>query len=146
MEFFFLDLLQIVAIHQDQLDRYGGERGLRDIELLNSAIAMPQAGFGDEYLHKGVFEMAAAYLFHIVKNHAFLDGNKRTGTAAEWMAKDPDGQWVIRAGQWARLDDTPTIADLRRALRAYDLAGPLTESRRQALREVLTLARQLTDE
>lgn len=82
MEFFFLDLLQIVAIHQDQLDRYGGERGLRDIELLNSAIAMPQAGFGDEYLHKGVFEMAAAYLFHIVKNHAFLDGNKRTGTAA----------------------------------------------------------------
>lgn len=68
------------------------------------------------------------------------------GITSEWMAKDPDGQWVIRDGQWARLDDTPTIADLRRALRAYDLAGPLTETRRQALGEILTLARQLTEE
>ncbi len=42
---------------------------------------MPQASSGDEFLHKDVFEMAAAYLFHIVQNHPFLDGNKRTGAA-----------------------------------------------------------------
>ena len=49
--------------------------------LLHSAIAMPQASFGGEYLHKDLFEMAAAYLYHIVQNHPFLDGNKRTGAA-----------------------------------------------------------------
>jgi death on curing protein len=43
---------------------------------------MPQAGFGEQYLHSTVFEMAAAYLFHIVSNHAFVDGNKRTGAMA----------------------------------------------------------------
>jgi len=43
---------------------------------------MPQASFGGEFLHKDIFEMAAAYLFHIVQNHSFVDGNKRTGAAA----------------------------------------------------------------
>jgi len=43
---------------------------------------MPQAGFGEQYLHADVFEMAAAYLFHIVRNHPFVDGNKRTGAMA----------------------------------------------------------------
>lgn len=43
---------------------------------------MPQAGFGDQYFHSSLFEMAAAYLFHIVKNHPFVDGNKRTGAMA----------------------------------------------------------------
>jgi len=50
--------------------------------MLHSAIAMPQASFGGEFLHKDLFEMAAAYLYHIVQNHPFLDGNKRTGAAA----------------------------------------------------------------
>ncbi len=43
---------------------------------------MPQAGSSTEYYHTDLFEMAAAYLFHIVKNHPFVDGNKRTGIAA----------------------------------------------------------------
>jgi len=49
--------------------------------LLEAALAMPQATFGGTYLHTDLYEMAAAYLFHIVSNHPFLDGNKRTGTA-----------------------------------------------------------------
>jgi len=75
----FLDLHDVLGIHRDQIERYGGDLGVRDIGLLESAIAMPAAGFGDEYLHRDIFEMAAAYLFHIVMNHAFVDGNKRAG-------------------------------------------------------------------
>src|SRR6266852_1644927 len=66
-------------IHADQIERYGGSPGIRDITLLQSAIAMPAAGFGEQYLHADLFEMAAAYLFHIVKDHPFVDGNKRVG-------------------------------------------------------------------
>ncbi len=78
--FFTLD--EILDIHRDQIERYGGQAGVRDLGLLQSAAAMPAAGFGGEYLHKDLFEMAAAYLFHIVKNHPFIDGNKRAGTVA----------------------------------------------------------------
>jgi len=55
---------------------------VRDVGLLQSAIAMPQASFGGEFLHKDLFEMAAAYLYHLVQNHAFVDGNKRVGAAS----------------------------------------------------------------
>lgn len=73
---------EVIEIHRDMIGRYGGRLGIRDEGLLESAIAMPQAGFGGQYLHSSVFEMAAAYLFHIVKNHPFVDGNKRTGAMA----------------------------------------------------------------
>jgi death on curing protein len=75
----FLDRDAVLAIHAAQLARFGGGDGLRDEGLLDSAIAQPMASFGDEYLHHGLHEMAAAYLFHIVKNHPFVDGNKRAG-------------------------------------------------------------------
>lgn len=78
----FLTLAEVVEIHRDQIDRYGGRPGIRDAGLLESAAAMPQAAMGGEYLHGDLFEMAAAYLFHIVKNHPFVDGNKRTGAVA----------------------------------------------------------------
>ena len=78
----FLNLGEVLEIHCDQIARYGGTSGLRDLNLLKSAVAMPQAAFDGEFLHTDIFEMAAAYLFHIVGNHPFLDGNKRVGTAA----------------------------------------------------------------
>jgi death-on-curing protein len=78
----FLTLDEVLAIHRDQIKRYGGTLGVRDVELLESALAAPQSGFGDQYLHGDLFEMASAYLFHLVQNHPFLDGNKRVGTAA----------------------------------------------------------------
>lgn len=56
--------------------------GVRDVGLLESAVAMPQASFGGERLHSDIFRMAAAYLFHITQNHPFFDGNKRTGAVA----------------------------------------------------------------
>jgi death-on-curing protein len=78
----FLDIGQVLRIHLSMIERYGGEEGVRDIGLLHSALAMPQASFGGEPLHNDLFEMAAAYLYHIVQNHPFVDGNKRTGAAA----------------------------------------------------------------
>lgn len=82
MSFLFLSLAEILEIHRDQIARYGGATGIRDIELLKSAIGMPPAMYGGEFLHADIHEMAAAYLFHIVMNHPFVDGNKRVGTVA----------------------------------------------------------------
>jgi len=87
----FLDLEEVVGIHTDQLRRYGGSAGVRDWDLLQSAIAMPEAGFGDQYLHADLVEMAAAYLFHIVQNHPFTDGNKRVGAAAALIFLEVNG-------------------------------------------------------
>ncbi|RMF13145.1 MAG: type II toxin-antitoxin system death-on-curing family toxin [Candidatus Dadabacteria bacterium] len=78
----FLSLAEVLAIHQDQVARYGGDPAIRDMGLLQSAVAMPAAGFGGGYVHNDLFEMAAAYLYHIDQNHPFVDGNKRTGAVA----------------------------------------------------------------
>jgi len=85
MNILFLSLDEILEIHQNQIGLYGGEPAIRDIALLESAIAMPYAGFGEHYMHEDIFEMAAAYLFHIVQNHPFIDGNKRTGAASAYI-------------------------------------------------------------
>ena len=81
MEPLFLTLEEVREIHRDEIDRYGGTRGVRDNGLLESAVAAPQSGFGVHYLHADLYEMAAAYLFHLVQNHPFIDGNKRVGAA-----------------------------------------------------------------
>jgi death on curing protein len=78
----FLNLAEVLEVHNDQIDRYGGSFGVRDMGLLRSALAMPAASFGGSFLHTDLFDMAAAYLFHIVQNHPFVDGNKRTGAVA----------------------------------------------------------------
>ncbi len=69
MQPLFLDVDHVLQIHRSLIDRYGGGEGIRDIGLLHSAIAMPQASFGGQFLRKDLFEMAAAYLYHIVQNH-----------------------------------------------------------------------------
>lgn len=78
----FLSLAEVLEIHRDQIERYGGSPGIRDLGLLRSALAVPAATFGGAFLHAGIPDMAAAYLFHIVKDHPFVDGNKRTGAVA----------------------------------------------------------------
>jgi len=78
----FLTLDDILESHQNQIETYGGSHGIRDIGLLESAIAQPEASFGGQYLHADLFEMAAAYLYHLVMNHPFVDGNKRVGLEA----------------------------------------------------------------
>ena len=95
MEPTFLDLTDVIAIHRDQVERYGGSFGIRDVGLLESAIAMPAAGFGSQFLHKDIYEMAAACLFHLVQNHPFVDGNKRVGAMAAYAFLDVNGIELI---------------------------------------------------
>ena len=78
----FLTLHDVLESHAEQIATYGGSDGIRDIDLLLSALAQPEATFDGQYLHVDLFEMAAAYMFHILQNHAFVDGNKRVGLEA----------------------------------------------------------------
>ncbi len=88
----FLHIQEVLEVHRNQIELYGGSEGIRDLGLLESAIAMPQAGFGGQYLHADIFEMAAAYLFHLAKNHPFIDGNKRTASMAAFTFLHLNGQ------------------------------------------------------
>jgi death-on-curing protein len=82
MELLFLTLDEVLEMHEQQIELYGGSHGVHDLGALESALAMPQATFGGEYLHPTIAAMAAAYLFHITQNHPFVDGNKRAGANA----------------------------------------------------------------
>src|SRR5580693_4306266 len=82
MEPVFLLLDEVLEMHEQQIERYGGSSGLRDVGGLELAVATPQATFGGEFLHTSIPDMAAAYLFHLCQNHAFIDGNKRTAANA----------------------------------------------------------------
>ena len=85
MDPLFLTFVDVFEIHREMIAQYGGSDGIRDKGLLESAVATPQASFGGDYVHSNIFEMAAAYLFHIVKNHPFIDGNKRAGAMAAFV-------------------------------------------------------------
>jgi death-on-curing protein len=78
----FLTLDETVEIHRRLIDRFGGSHGLRDPGLLQSALAVPAGMFGGHFLHGSLAEMAAAYLFHLARNHPFVDGNKRAAATA----------------------------------------------------------------
>lgn len=87
----FLTFAEIIEIHDYQISHFGGSDGLRSAEMLKSAIGMPSSTFSGEYLHPTIPEMAAAYLFHLVENHPFLDGNKRVGAMASLVFLDLNG-------------------------------------------------------
>ncbi len=78
----FLTLDHVLQFHDDVLAADGGAEGLRDRGLLDSAVHAPQASYGATWLVGDLFDMAAAYMFHIARNHAFVDGNKRTALLA----------------------------------------------------------------
>ena len=67
----------VLTIHADLLQRYGGQAGLRDRNLLESALAQPRMTVGGKFAHKTLFDKASAYGYHVCQNHPFIDGNKR---------------------------------------------------------------------
>lgn len=87
----FLQLLDVLEIHEDLLSSFGGKTGVRDPGLLQSALAIPMSGSGETFFHADLYEMAAAYLFHLIKNHPFLDGNKRTALGCALVFLDLNG-------------------------------------------------------
>jgi death-on-curing protein len=79
---FHLTVEMVEEIQTAVLAEFGGEEGIRDMPLLESAVAMPQASFGGESAFRDLAEVAAAHLFYLCRNHPFVDGNKRTALAA----------------------------------------------------------------
>ena len=82
------------TLHQQEIQKFGGSPGIRDEGLLDSALAQPQATFGGQLLHPTVSWQPltlAAYLYQLVKNHPFIDGNKRTGFAVMLAFLDLNG-------------------------------------------------------
>ena len=120
----FLSLAEVLEIHQDQAARYGGVLGVRDIDLLKSALGMPSATYSGEFLHTDVYEMAAAYLFHLTRNHPFLDGNKRVGAVAsliflalngyEFDAPEDDFADMVMAVARGEIDKAEVAVFIRR--------------------------------
>lgn len=125
----FLTLDDVLALHADRIDRYGGSSGLRDLGRLQSALGMPSATFDGQFLHATLAEMAAAYLFHVSQAHAFIDGNKRVAPAtalAFWeisdheLIADPDDLYDhvmgVASGTTTKADVAVFFAEHLRAL------------------------------
>lgn len=91
----FLNEDGIMMMHRELIRKFGGSEGVRDRNMLLSAIEMPKASFGGEFLHEDLFAMASAYLFHLVQNHPFVDGNKRIGATAAAVFLDANGFELI---------------------------------------------------
>jgi len=79
---FHLTVAIVREIHAAAIAQFGGSDGVRDLALLESAVAAPQASYGGQSVYADVIEIAAAYLFYPCRNHPFLDGNKRTALGA----------------------------------------------------------------
>jgi death-on-curing protein len=92
----FLSVDDILTLHAIAIQDQGGDPSIRDRSLLESAVAMPAQQFGGRYVHEDIPTMAAAYGFHICKNHPFVDGNKRAAAAA-MIAFLSDNGWSFDA-------------------------------------------------
>jgi death-on-curing protein len=129
MEPVFLSLDEVLEIHEQQVERYGGVAGLRDAAGLESAVATPQATFGGDFLHRSIPAMAAAYLFHLCQNHAFIDGNKRVGANAAIA--------FLLMNNWQPTFDEHELVDLVLSVASGGLRKPalleIFESRSQPL-------------
>jgi death-on-curing protein len=77
-----LTVMQVHAIHDAVIEAYGGSPGIRDANLLESAVNAPQATAFGSSPFADLIEIAAAYLFYLCRNHPFIDGNKRVGMAS----------------------------------------------------------------
>jgi death-on-curing protein len=91
----FLTLAEVIEIHADQIDRYGGQDGVRDLGLLESALSQPEATFAGTWLHQDLYSMAAAYAYHLCQNQPFIDGNKRTAPASALVFLELNGVSIL---------------------------------------------------
>ena len=123
---FHLTVAIVREIHAEALARFGGSAGVRELALLESAVAAPQASYGGKSVYADVTEMAAAYLFYLCRNHPFIDGNKRAALGAcivflrlngiEPKPDAPDWEELTLAVATSVLDGDETTARLRKLL------------------------------
>lgn len=93
----FLTTEQVLFIHDQMVKRFGGSLGVRDVGLVESAVARPQSTFGGEYLYVSIFDKAAALLQSLLKNHPFVDGNKRTALTSAGLFLKKNGYKLINS-------------------------------------------------
>lgn len=96
----YLTAEEVLAIHAELIDRYGGRHGLRDLGLLESAVARPRAGFGAFEAYPMLWNKAAVLAHSLIHNHAFVDGNKRTGLVSAVIFLERNG-YQLRCSQRA---------------------------------------------
>ena len=125
-----LTVAAVKAIHREVLAAHGGAGGIRDETLLESAVAAPQATMMGQPLMSDPIEIAAAYLFYLCRNHAFIDGNKRTALAACLVFLESNGllsETKLPTDEWeefvldiaaSRIDRDATTRRLRKLLKA----------------------------
>jgi death on curing protein len=92
----FLTFEQVIFIHNDQIDKYGGSHGIHDLPLLESAIMRPQTTFGGEDLYPTLFDKCAAMIHSLIMNHAFVEGNKRTAMVSGILFLELNG-YILEA-------------------------------------------------
>lgn len=91
----FLKISQVLFIHDLMVKRFGGSHGIRDTGLIESAVARPQATFEGKYLYNSILDKAAALLQSLLKNHPFIDGNKRTALTSAGIFLKKNGYKLI---------------------------------------------------
>lgn len=111
----FLNIQQVLVIHESIIENYGGRQGIRDLALLESAIYRPQTIFEGEFLYEDLYEMASVLSTSIILNHPFIDGNKRTGIALILVFLEING--IILN---AKVDDLVNLA-LNIATKKWDI-------------------------
>lgn len=109
-ELVYLDAAAVMAIHAEVIAAHGGAAGVRDLALLESAVAAPQASHAGKSLISNPIDIAAAYFFYLSRNHPFIDGNKRTALAACLVFLQVNGR-LSDAGLPSRaIDDWEALA------------------------------------
>jgi death-on-curing protein len=124
---FHLTVEMVQEIHAAVIEQFGGSDGVRELALLESAVATPQASFSGKSPYHDLPEVAAAYLFYLCKNHPFVDGNKRTAFGAclvflrlndcEPQPDGPEWEELTMAIASNQLDREQTTARLRKLLK-----------------------------
>ena len=94
----FLSTEEVLALHAQQIRLFGGAAGVRDLGLLESAVGSAAATFEGAFLNQTLFDMAAAYLYGICRNHPFVDGNKRAASATALVFLLLNGIWIEADG------------------------------------------------
>jgi death-on-curing protein len=115
----------VIIINQKVIRDFGGMHGVRDKNLLESSVYAAQATFDGQYLYSTIYEMAAAYAYHIIKDHPFVDGNKRTGLMAAILFLECNGVQIdFRPGELYKLGikiatSTVTVNEIAKALKRH---------------------------
>ena len=97
----YLTLEEVLLLHARLVQRTGGSGGVRDVNLLHSALARPEATFGGKDLYPGLWHKAAALMYSLIKNHPFVDGNKRTALAAAGLFLELNGYTMTASNEEA---------------------------------------------